>query len=192
MATPVYGAEGCSGASYRSFFVVRADDPAAGLEDLRGRRVAVNEPNSQSGYNCLRRALAPLSRGNPFFSEVLVSGGHAASLTAVREGRADLAATDCVSFALMSRYQPAAVAGLRVLAHSAPAPALPYVTRAAADPDLLARLRAGLRRALEDPDLAGARDALFLKGAEVLPDEAYRVIVEMEDEALALGYPEIA
>ncbi len=192
VATPVYGAEGCNGANYRSFFIVRADDPAAGLEDLRRRRVAVNAPHSQSGYNCLRHALAPLSGGRPFFSEVLVSGGHAASLTAVREGRADLAATDCVTFALLARHQPAAVADLRVLAESAPAPALPYVTQAAADPDLLARLRAGLRQALEDPDLAEARDALLLKGAEVLPDEAYRAINEMEDEAIALRYPEVA
>ena len=192
VATPVYRVEGCRGAAYSSFFVVREDEPAHDLSGTRGRRVTVNERRSQSGYNCLRRALAPLAEARPFFAEVLTSGTHEGSLAALREGRADLAAVDCVTYGLLARYQPQAVQGLRVLGRSAPAPGLPYVTRGGADADLLARLREGLRRALDDANLAAAREALFLADAEVLADDAYRAIDVMEQEAVALGYPEVA
>jgi ABC-type phosphate/phosphonate transport system substrate-binding protein len=197
VATPAYGVEGCDGAVYRSVILVRDGDPAGELGDLRGRRAAINSRTSQSGYNCLRRALAPLAAkvrtdgGGPLFSEVVVSGGHGASLAAVRENRADLAAVDGVTYALTARTEPAAVAGLRVLAWSAPAPGLPYVTRADAGEDELAALRAGLLAAAADPELAAARRALSLTGFEVLPLAAYDAIDEMEAEAIDLGYPEI-
>jgi ABC-type phosphate/phosphonate transport system substrate-binding protein len=191
VATPVYAAEGCRGADYRSVFIVRADETAPDLEAMRGRRVAVNARQSQSGYNCLRRAVARIADGLPVFSEVVLTAAHLGSVTAVAEGRADLAAIDCVTFALLGRHRPEAIAGLRVLAESDPAPALPYVTRGDAGPELLSRLRRGLEEVMKDPDLADAREALLLEGVEVLPEEAYRVIDEMESEARALGYPEL-
>lgn len=195
VATPVYQVEGCDGPMYRSAFLVRDDEPAAGLADLRGRRVAVNARDSQSGYNCLRHALAPLAAsagGGPLFSEVVTTGRHGASLRALRDRRADLTAVDAVTLALTTRGAPAAVAGLRVLGWSAPAPALPYITRAGAPDGELAALRAALMRAAGDPDLATTRAALSLAGFEVLPLAAYGVIDAMEKEAIALGYPEIA
>lgn len=194
VATPAYEVEGCDGALYRSAFLVRDGDPAESLGDLRGRRVAINSRASQSGYNGLRHALAPLAAevgGGPLFSEVVLTGGHGASLAALREARADLAAIDCVTYALTARCEPAAVEGLRVLAWSAPAPGLPYVTRAALGAGELAALRQGLVAAAADPDLAAARRALSLKGFEVLPLEAYAVIDDMEAAAASLGYPDI-
>jgi len=191
VATPVYDVEGCDGPNYRSAFLVRADDPAERLADLRGRRVAVNARDSQSGYNCLRHALAPLAERGPMFAEVVVTGDHGSSMAALRARRADLAAIDPVTLALTAGHEPEAVAGLRVLAWSAPAPALPYITRRDAGEGELAALREALSRAAADPDLAAARSALFLAGFEVLPLSAYDVIGEMERSAAALGYPEI-
>ena len=49
--------------------------------------------------NLFRAAIAPLAGGRPFFSEVIVTGSHAASLEAVADGNAPgLAAIDCVTF----------------------------------------------------------------------------------------------
>jgi hypothetical protein len=42
LATPCYEAPYCSGPRYCSLIVVRADDPAENLPDLRGRRAAYN------------------------------------------------------------------------------------------------------------------------------------------------------
>ncbi|MDH3792788.1 MAG: hypothetical protein OES41_13700, partial [Rhodospirillales bacterium] len=69
---------------------------------------------------------------------------------------------------------------------------LPYVTRADAGADRLARLREGLQAAMDDPALAPAREALLLTGAEPLPAAAYDGIDEMEAEAAARGYPDLA
>ncbi len=191
VATPVYAAPDCTGSSYRSLLLVRVDDPATNLDDLRGRRCAVNMPGSQSGYNTLRYALAPLARGARFFDAVIEAGSHAASLAAVQSGRADLAAIDCVTFALLARQRPAATAGLRVLVRSRRAPALPYVTRIECPPERLAKLRAGLYQALTDPALTVVREALLIEDFRVLPGHAYRYIVDQERRVARLGYPRV-
>ncbi len=191
VATPVYDAPGCDGPSYSSAIVVRAEDPAADLAALEGRRAAVNSRSSHSGCNALRHSLAPLAAGRSFFSEVVMTGGHAATLQAVAEGRADVGAVDCVTYALIARHRPDGVRGLRVLAFTEAAPGLPYVTAAGASEALRDRLRTGLSEALHDPALAEARAALLIKGIEILPPEAYARIDRMEREAADLGYPEI-
>ena len=192
VATPCYAAEGCEAASYCSVVIVGADNPAGAIGDLRGARCAINGPDSQSGCNALRALVAPLAARGRFFGIVAVSGGHAASIALVAAGEADVAAVDCVTHALLSRHRPAALAGTRVLCRTPSAPGLPYVTREGADDDLLQRLRAGLARAMADPQLAAARDALLLADAAVLPLAAYDRITELEDAAMAAGYREVA
>ena len=46
---------------------------------------------------------------------------------AMAEGRADLAAIDSVTYDYLARFAPAEVAGLSVIARSAPSPTLPYI-----------------------------------------------------------------
>ncbi len=192
LATPVYRILGRQTSDYCSLLLVREEDPASTLADLRGRRAAINAEDSQSGYSALRHAVAPLAQAGRFFAEVLTSGAHLRSAALVREGEADVCAIDAVTYALAQRANPPALAGLRVLAETAWAPNLPYVTRRGADGDLLDRLRAALETAMADPDLAAVREDLLLAGIEVLPPEAYGRIVEMEAEARDLGYPRIA
>jgi ABC-type phosphate/phosphonate transport system substrate-binding protein len=171
---------------------VPADHPATGIADLRGAHCAVNGLESQSGYNALRALIAPYARDGRFFGKVTVTGAHAESIARVASGEIDVAAVDCVTHALLARHRPAALAGTRVLCRTASAPGLPYVTGGAADDDRVRRLREGLRAALEDPELADARETLMLAGIAELPLSAYGRIVEMENEAIAAGYARIA
>ena len=152
----------------------------------------VHNTNVVGSYNALRAAIAPLAGSEEFFAAVTVSGGHAESMAMVARGDADVCACDCVTFALWERCEPERTEGLRALALSPMAPSLPYITRAEADDDLIARLRAGLRAALEDPDLAAARQALLLCGMEVLPLDGYDRILDLEQDAVTRGYPELA
>lgn len=191
VATPAYAAKGCVGSNYSSAILVRTDESATSLQELKGRRAVINAHDSQSGYSALRHAVAPLAGGDSFFADVQVSGGHRASMLAVAEGRADIAAVDCVTFALFQHLEPNLTGALRVLAFSAEAPALPYVTAVGNSEDQVARLRAGLRRACADPDLAEVREVLLIAGVEVLPDGAYDRIMAMETEAMGLGYAEV-
>ncbi len=105
----------------------------------------------------------------------------------VADGAADVAAIDCVTHALLARHRPRALAGTRMLCRTAAAPAPPFVTRAGAAPELVARLRAALQAAIEDPALAGARADLLLDGIEVLPPRAYRRIRAFARYALRHG-----
>jgi ABC-type phosphate/phosphonate transport system substrate-binding protein len=110
----------------------------------------------------------------------------------VADGRADVAAIDAVTFALLARHRPSLTDQVRVLAWSEAAPALPYVTHASRPDDEVRRLRAGLAAAIVDPGLADARAALALAGVKVLDLHAYRDLVAMEWSAIALGYPRLA
>ncbi|MEX0923133.1 MAG: PhnD/SsuA/transferrin family substrate-binding protein [Rhodovibrionaceae bacterium] len=188
IATPCYTAEGCAGPFYSSVLLVRADQAAETLSDLRGCRAAYNSQDSQSGYNVLRSLVAPLAGGRAFFAAVLETGSHAGSIAAVAEGRADLAAVDCVTFALHRKHRPQAVANLRVLFYGPATPGLPYITAGGRGEDDLLRLREALYEALADPRLAEAREALLLSGAAVLPGDAYRVLLDMRRDAAAQGY----
>jgi ABC-type phosphate/phosphonate transport system substrate-binding protein len=191
VATPCYAAPGCEGPSYRSLILVPADSPAAGLADLRGRRVAFNAPDSQSGFNVLRAAVAPLAESGRFFAEAIATGSHAASLELVAAGRADVAALDCVSFALFRRCGRPATESVRVLCQTDAAPALPFITAAATTDADLFRLRQALRAAIADPALAAAREALLLRDVMLLPDSAYDAILDQERTAIAAGYPRL-
>lgn len=192
VATPCYDAEGCEGSSYCSFVIVPVNSPAASPADLRGKRVAFNTPDSQSGMNTLRALIAPLAGGKKFFAEVIETGSHAASLAAVASGKADLAAIDCVSFGMFRRHGRGDTKAVRVLCRTDSAPNLPFITAGDASPDLIMRLRDGLRAAMADPALTAARQTLLLKDIMLLPESAYQPILDMEDAAERQGYPKLA
>jgi len=192
VATPVYTANGCTGADYSSAIVVREDDSASDLEALRGRRCAFNNVDSQSGYNVLRLAVARIAQSDSFFTEVLETGGHLASMTAVADGRADVAAIDCVALASMRLHRTDLTRQVRVLFFTDRAPGLPYVTSLSTSDEVLERMRDALNAVFENPALAATREALLLKSVRVLPREVYSVITDMEIEAATLGYPRLA
>ena len=184
-----YDVPGCSGVFQRSQVVVRANDPAQELVDLRGRQVAFNATNSQSGYNCLRALVAPLSRAGQFFGARLQTGSHLESVKAVRDGKADVAAIDCVSLAGFRRYAPDVVQGVRVLTETAAYPGLPLITAAGTNPETLALLRQMLGQLMRDPAAAPHLRALFIRGFEALDFPDYLPCAAMRDAAMALHYP---
>ncbi len=81
-----YAAPGCEGFDYRSFLVVREEDRHLTLADFRGRRAVCNSADSQSGYNALRKKVAPLVAQEPFFAQTSFSGSHRQSLIDVKRG----------------------------------------------------------------------------------------------------------
>jgi len=191
LCTPCYAAPGCDGPRYRSVLVVAADSDTRSLADLRGARCAINASDSHSGCNVLHRMVAPLAGGGSFFAAVTETGSHAVSLDAVTREHADLCAVDVVIHALLARHAPECLAGTRVLAHSPPTPGLPYIAGADVTTAQLEEMHAAIRRALADPALAPAREALLIEDVETLTLDDYQVIPEMEREAVAMGYSEL-
>lgn len=174
VATPVYEAPGSEIAgSYRSAWVVPEATGATAVEELAPVRMAINGPGSWSGFHgpmasLRRRGLAPEQR----ISALIETGAHLSSLAAVQQGAADLAAIDGVSLALAQDCWPQAMAGLRVLGWTDPAPALPFITALPApDAD---RLRAALLAAFSDPHVLAAARAVRLVGLVEADAAAYR------------------
>lgn len=192
VATPVFRYPGGKGARRASFIVVREDDPARSIADLAGRRAAINDWLSNSGMNLLRIAVAPYATNGRFFSEVIVTGGHMMSIPAIREGRADTAAIDSITWGLHERHAPETLAGIRIIGETPMGPGLPYITRLATTDAEIAALRETLAEVIADPANAEAMDTLGLTGIEVFSDAEYAELEAFDAEARRLGYPKVA
>jgi ABC-type phosphate/phosphonate transport system substrate-binding protein len=185
LGAPIYGFPGCLGPTHRSFLVARRDDARAELADFRGARAAVNGFDSNTGMNLFRAAVAPLAEGRPFFSEVVETGAHALSLAAIAENRADVAAIDCVSYALLARGMPELIRATKILGETAPAPALPFIVSRHLPPEVRSAVRLALRAATPAHDLG-------LSAVAFLNETAYAEIEDIEREAAQLGYPALS
>jgi ABC-type phosphate/phosphonate transport system substrate-binding protein len=114
---------------------------------------------------------ATLAHDGGFFGPAVMTGAHAASVIAVAEGRAEVAAIDAVTWRLCLRVEPKAQA-LRVLCWSDPAPGLPYITgRRAQAGRLAAAVTHGI--AALDPAL---RETIGLAGFVATRPEDYDLI----------------
>ncbi|WP_419758469.1 phosphate/phosphite/phosphonate ABC transporter substrate-binding protein [Acidisoma sp.] len=189
LGTPLYDLPGCGWFApgvpgHCSFIVVPRTSPTETVEALRDSRFAVNGFDSNSGMNLPRRLLAPLAGGRPFFSQVIVSGGHLRSMEMVAAGEADAASIDCVTYGFCALYRPDLVAALRVVAETPTSPAIPFITSAGTPPETAAALTRILGAEVPEA-LAG------LRIATVLPPrpEAYDAVLVFEAEAASLGYP---
>jgi ABC-type phosphate/phosphonate transport system substrate-binding protein len=192
IATPQYAFPGCEGALHSSFVVSRADDPRRSLEAFRGSVATVNGFDSNSGMNLFRATIARVARGATFFGAVVTTDSHVASLEAVTEGRADLAAVDCVTFGLMQRLRPRLVEPIRIVAESPLSPGLPFVASARLPDATVAAVLDALASAMADGELAETLGALGLAGLHLTAPADYEQVLEIEQAAEAAGYPELA
>ena len=129
---------------YFSDLIVRHDHPARCLADLRGATVAINEPNSHSGFGVLRHALVEAGLPHGFFGSVVESGSHQRSLELIESGQADAAAIDCTVLETELRARPTRRAGLRPLATLGASPIPPRVASSCLPMTTHAALRAAL------------------------------------------------
>jgi phosphonate transport system substrate-binding protein len=127
---------------YTSEVVVAAGSGFRSLEDLRGRRWAVNEPSSWSGYWVTLREVGSWD----YFGEVVRADFHQRALRMVAAGEVDGSAIDCHVLAVELARHPELAPLVRVVGTLGPAPSQPVVVRSGLDPELKARLR---RRLLE-------------------------------------------
>lgn len=81
------------GSTYHSVIIARKDHGIRSLLDLQGRTFAFVDPSSTSGHLFPKAALIRAGYDpDTFFSRVLFSGGHDASVIAVQNGKVDAAA----------------------------------------------------------------------------------------------------
>lgn len=165
IGTPDYGLPGCASGYYNSVIIARADTSGDTMADFAGQRLAYNEPVSQSGWAA---PMTHASKEGVEFRHFMQTGGHMESAIAVAVGRADLAALDALTWALITQYEPWAGA-LREVERTAPTPGLPYITSAERDPE---QIRAAVTKAIDALSNAD-RDILHLRGLVQIPEQAY-------------------
>jgi ABC-type phosphate/phosphonate transport system substrate-binding protein len=136
--------------------------------------------------NLLRERLAPLQQGGRFFASVGVSGAHRESLRWLREGRADLAAIDSVTYAYLARFAPLEVAGLRLVSASAPSPTLPYIGPLGLSDEHVVRIREAMNLALQD--LPQVVQTLGLQAVLPASEDDYQVLLDYQQQAASAGY----
>jgi ABC-type phosphate/phosphonate transport system substrate-binding protein len=191
LATPHYAMPGCVGGSHRAFFMVRADDPAEQLEDLRGGRFGCNSLLSNSGMNLPRLSLARIAGGRPFFSSVVMTGAHIESLAYVDQGKIDICSIDNVTWGFFKKFRPTAAGRYRILAVTEASPSLPFVTSVRTTEADAVIVTETLYDIMKDPQTAHIREVLEFTGLSVPDVPAYEHLAEYEREAAELGYPEL-
>ena len=173
VGTPHFEADGCDGPDYSSLLVTRpaVRQTSTGLSYFRAGRAAINSVDSLSGYTALlAAAAAELDRvgaadenSRQFFRELVTTGSHQESVRCVAEGRADVAAIDCVTFALLRAHRPELLNGVAVFGRTPPLPGLPII--AASGSPHVAPLRAAWQGLFPGSEHSRpAREALLLKG----------------------------
>lgn len=159
---PSYDAyEGGQGELYSSALVMRTGEarevgwPADGkallpLDLIRGKRLTFNSLNSMSGIIALTRDLKASGESLDIFSSRSESGGHRASIVTVAEGKADIAAIDCESWALAQRFEPAA-RKVAIVGWTARRKGLPFITAKATPEKTVRAIREALAGLAEQP-----------------------------------------
>ena len=168
VGTPDYGVEGCPPGHYCSVFIARKDDPRQTLADFDHAGFAYNDALSQSGWAAPQTHAAMLGLRLP---PAVQTGGHRLSALAVADGRAEIAALDAVTWALM-QVNDTVVAALKPVARTTPTPGLPFITALGTDPAPLFKALAAAIDSLSPHD----RATLHLKGVTRIPVAAYLAV----------------
>ncbi|TPL74994.1 PhnD/SsuA/transferrin family substrate-binding protein [Mesorhizobium sp. B2-3-15] len=159
---PSYDAyEGGQGELYSSALVMRSGEgpevrsPTDGkallpLDLIRGRRFTFNSLDSMSGIIALTRDLKAAGENLDIFSSRSESGGHRDSIVAVAEGKADVAAIDCESWALARRFEPAA-RKVVIVGWTARRRGLPFITARTTPEKTVRAMREALAGLAEQP-----------------------------------------
>lgn len=171
------GAFGTEGAFYHSLLIVKADSGFSTLQSLKGRRVALVDPDSTSGAR-LPRKLLPKSTGIPldkYFGRIGYAGDHAQAAATVLRQEMDAAFISSLQLSSLVDQGKAKAQDFRVLWQSPSIPMDPFVYRGKLCEDLKEKIRAVFyRRDGKLPDAGLKR----MDATRILPinDEAFDIL----------------
>lgn len=169
-----FGVPFAEGPRYRTSLMSLRPD-ALDSFDTAHTVAAANTECSLSGWISLR---AGVVGGRAWPGPVLWTGGHAASLAALQDGRADIASIDPLTLAFVERHLPELLVGLHEVGRGPLVPSTPIVVPRGTAPERIAELRDALVAAVADPAVK-ATDDLFIKEFVPLDRDVYDALVEL-------------
>ncbi len=182
--------------TYYSVLICRADDvrgegdgwvlgdgiAGGAIGRFAGATVAANGTASQSGYWSLGHFVRDAVVDGPIFGTVLFTGAHRASVCAVADGTADIAAIDVHSWRLACEHESDATRRVRVVGVTGPTPGVVCVVSWE-----LARYRAALDDALREAIgvfvASGSAPVLHVTGYRTRRLEEFQVVADRVDAA---------
>ena len=153
---------------YQSYLIVRADDEAKGLQDLRRHVHAFSDPDSNSGYLVTASDLSRVGETpDSFFSRSVFTYGHRNVVRAVASGLTRSGSVDGYVWETLASVEPSLTSRTKVLAKSEWLGFPPFAARAdkAQDPSIL-NFSAALRGLAASPAGREALRLLYLDGVQ--------------------------
>jgi len=173
---------------YRSCLIVHRDSDVFSPEDAAGKTYAFNDPNSTSGY-LVPSAFFMMEMGidpQKYFSKVIFSGSHEASILAVANKKVEVASTNLPDLQQLTREGKVERGALRVIWVSKLIPNDSVVVRK----DLPASLRSAIQESLTTMDVrhheAFKEIGAWVGGFVKADDSKYQVIRELNETAKRL------
>jgi phosphonate transport system substrate-binding protein len=173
---------------YRSCLLVHADSDIFSPEDTAGKTFAFNDPNSTSGYLVPSTFFLTEMSIDPqkYFSKVIFSGSHEASILAVANKKVEVASTNLPDLQQLTREGKVSRGGLRVIWVSKLIPNDPIVVRK----DLPASLKSAIQESLttmsaRDPE-AFKEIGAWLGGFVKADDGKYQIVRDLNEAAKRL------
>jgi phosphonate transport system substrate-binding protein len=174
---------------YRSCLIVHADSDMFSPEDMAGKTFAFNDPNSTSGYLVPSMFFMSEMSVDPqkYFSKVMFSGSHEASILAVANRKVEVASTNLPDLQQLTRENKVPRGGLRVIWVSKLIPNDPIVVRK----DLPASFKSAVQESLvsmkaKNPE-AFKEIGAWLSGFVPADDGKYQVIRDLNDTSKKLA-----
>ena len=166
--------------SYRSVTIVHNDSDLRTFDDLKGKRFAFTDPDSNTGHLVPRYVLT--QRGTTpetFFSETFFTYSHDNSIRAVAMGLADGASVDSLVWQFM-KASNSDLAGLTRIVYQSPEYGIPPVV---VHPNLSADTKMRLKEIFlalnQDPDVEPLLRKLRIEGFAAGNDAAYDTVRDM-------------
>lgn len=166
---------------YHSYIIVHHDAPFNSLRDLRGKRFAFTDPNSNTG--CLVPTYMLAQQGETpesFFGEVFYSNSHDNSIQAVADGLADGAAVDSLVWEFINTVRSSLTLQTRVVEKSPPYGIPPVVVHPDLSPELKAELRNAFLTLHEDERAAALLQRVQIDKFVEGTDSMYDTVREMQ------------
>jgi phosphonate transport system substrate-binding protein len=137
---------------YYSGIFVRTESPVKTLADLKGKSLALGDPNSTSSFAyplamLIEAGVDPVND----VAKIFFAGSHVNALAACAEGRVDAGAASFLSFEKAVDEKKIGSASLRPIARSEPIPNPPLAMASRLPADVKAKLRDGFAHVEEAP-----------------------------------------
>lgn len=158
---------------YRTVIVTRPGLSVGTVSELAGLTPVVSNVFSLSGWCSLGCVLARVTMDPGFVRPFIQGGGHAGSLRALQEGRADFASIDPGTFQLLARHQSHLTNGVRIIDEGPLVPATPLHVSKKRRVASLNTIREAVARAIDSPRLAKAREVIGIDSFVAIDGRAY-------------------